>query len=141
MIKGPREESVLKTEFDTMTKYLVITGGSRGIGEATVAQFVEDQWKVINISRTPCKIPGVTNFSVDLANPENIEKIAPQLNESIKDASTICLVHNAGFQTKDTVECLELKYIKETFNVNVISSSLLNKIIIPKMKPGSSIFI
>ncbi len=122
-----------------MTKYLVITGGSRGIGKATIAHFIEEQWKVVNISRNPCTLPGVKNISIDLSKPEHVTQFADRLTESVEGASTIALVHNAGYQTKDTVESIELNDLIETLNINVISSSLLNKIFIPLMSPGSAI--
>lgn len=122
-----------------MTKYLVITGGSRGIGEATISHFSEQGWKVINISRNPCTLPNVKNFSIDLSVPENITKFANHLSDAVKDATSITLVHNAGFQTKDTIETIDLNELIHTLNINVISSTLLNKIFIPHMKPGSSI--
>jgi NADP-dependent 3-hydroxy acid dehydrogenase YdfG len=51
-----------------MTKYLVITGGSKGIGEKTASVFIEKGWRVINIARTACNINEVTNFSIDLSS-------------------------------------------------------------------------
>lgn len=122
-----------------MTKTIVLTGGSRGIGEATLKLFTEEGWKGINISRTSCKIPGVKSFSIDLSIPENIEQNAKQLLEAVNEPSQLCLVHNAGYQTKDTVMDLSLDEIRHTMNVNVVSSSLLNKLLIPRMKPGSAI--
>jgi NAD(P)-dependent dehydrogenase (short-subunit alcohol dehydrogenase family) len=122
-----------------MTKYIVLTGGSRGIGEATIKLFTEAGWQAVNLSRTPCKIPGVKNFTVDLSEPELVEKMEKQLKDAVPNATTICLVHNAGCQAKDTVEDVSLAEIRRTFNVNVVSSSLLNKMFIPLMKPGSSV--
>lgn len=122
-----------------MNHYLVITGGSRGIGEATIKQFTEHQWKVINISRNACLVPGVKNFSIDLSKPEHIERFATPLAESVADADCIVVVYNAGFQIKDTVLSMTLEGLIETLNINVISSSMLNKIFIPLMPPGSSI--
>lgn len=122
-----------------MSQCLVLTGGSRGIGEATISHFRKNGWDAINLSRNPCKVPGVKNLRIDLSIPENVDQIANELKSLVKNADKICLVHNAGFQTKDTVETITLDALRETLNINVISSSLINKIIIPEMKPGSTI--
>lgn len=122
-----------------MTKYLVLTGGNRGMGKATITQFTQNNWKAINISRLPCDVPGVVNITADLAFPQELEKISDQLLTAVKGAEKICLIHNAAFQIGDTVSDVTLENLMLTLNVNLISSTVLNKILIPAMKPGSSI--
>lgn len=122
-----------------MSPYLVITGANRGIGEMTASHFIQNKWSVINISRLPCSIPGVLNIYGDLSTPEALKGLANELDSHLKNASSICLVHNAVFQTGDTVETVTLNDLEHTLNVNLVSSVVLNQMIIPVMKPGSSI--
>lgn len=122
-----------------MSNYLVITGGSRGIGKATISQFLEHKWRVVNISRTPCSLPGVTNLTADLSLPQELKKISEPLLAAVKGAEKICLIHNAGYQLGDTADNIDLDTLMRTLNVNVISSTVLNKILVPVMEPGSTI--
>lgn len=122
-----------------MTNYLVITGGSRGIGEKTIEYFMQEGWKAINLSRSPCQLRDVKNISVDLAVPETIQRVTSQLQNEVKDAEKIALVHNAAFYQRDHIDSLSLTDLQLTLATNVVSSIALNQALIPKMQPGSVI--
>jgi len=122
-----------------MNNYLIITGGSYGIGLGIAEYFLEQQYKVINLSRTPCLLSGVINFEVDLAE-SGFEKNLLDLLPLLAEASKITLVHNAcRLGIIDTVENVEPTILREMLEVNIVSPVILNKLIIPKMKEGSSI--
>ena len=122
-----------------MPKYLIITGGSRGIGEKTITCFLKQGWNAVNLSRTPCHDSSAIHFQMDLSSPEQIEKQAKQLQEAVKGASQICLVHNAGYYKRDSIDAMSLTDIQRTLDVSVVAPSQLNKLFIPLMQPGSSI--
>ena|SRR3990167_9827243 len=122
-----------------MSNYLIITGGSRGIGEKTIACFIQNGWQAINISRKPCDLPQVINISIDLSSSANVQKNAEKLQACIKEKGIISLVHNAAFYKRDSLDSLSLLDLQHTLETNVISPIALNQIFIPYMKPGSSI--
>lgn len=122
-----------------MPKYLVITGGSRGIGEKTIQRFQEDNWSVINISRSLSPLPNVTNCAMDLSSTAEIEAKSKAVLEILKDAHEICLVHNAAFYKPDSVDSFSLENLQKSLQTNVIAPALLNKILLPRMSAGSSI--
>jgi NADP-dependent 3-hydroxy acid dehydrogenase YdfG len=122
-----------------MNNFLVITGGSRGIGEKTIAYFLQEGWKAINLSRTPCQLPGVDNIQVDLLEPEQIEEITSTLQSKLKGADNIALVHNAAFYKRDTIDALPIAQLQQTLMVNVVAAITLNQMVIPVMPPKSSI--
>lgn len=122
-----------------MTNYLVVTGGSRGIGEKTIAHFMQQGWNAINISRSACRLAGVKNISVDLSSLDDIDKHANELRGVLKNANHICLVHNAGYYQRDSMNDLSLDNLHRTLTVNVIAAVALNNIVIPLMSAGSSI--
>lgn len=122
-----------------MHKILIITGGSRGIGEKAISLFLQNGYKIINISRTPCKVDTVINFNIDLSSFHQIEENIEKLTKCIGDKAIICLVHNAGFYKRDRIDSVSLEDLQATLAVNIVSPILLNKIIIPFMLPGSSI--
>ncbi len=39
-----------------MSKYVVVTGGSRGIGKAVISRFIAEGYKAINLSRSKCEL-------------------------------------------------------------------------------------
>jgi 3-oxoacyl-[acyl-carrier protein] reductase len=45
---------------------VLVLGGSSGIGYAVVELFTSENYVVTNVSRSPCKIAGVKNISIDL---------------------------------------------------------------------------
>ncbi len=122
-----------------MPNYLVITGGSRGIGESTIACYLKQGWKVVNISRHPCSLAQVVNIHLDLSNPLLIEQQAESLIAAVSDANLICLVHNAGYYNRDTIESVLQDDLERTLNVSIVAPAMLNKIFIPQMQAGSSI--
>ncbi len=122
-----------------MQKKLVITGGSKGIGKATIAYFQQQGWQAINLSRTSCDLAGVTNIKVDLAELGWENKIRQNLEENLSKAEKICLVHNAAFYNKDNIQQLSSDTLRKVLEVNIIAPSILNQLLLPKLNPGSSI--
>lgn len=122
-----------------MANYLVITGGSRGIGKECISIFANNGWKIINISRTNCDLPGVENFNVDLSDPAWTQTYGDLLMAAVKDAEKICLVHNAAAFNQDAMTNLEADDFREVIEFNLVSPLNLNRLLTPKMRAGSSI--
>jgi len=120
-------------------KVLVITGASKGIGLATARLFSERGYRVINISRSPCTVDGAVNLSVDLLNNTWADEHAAELVAAVADADQLVLVHNAAMMTKETVADLQADTLRDVLQLNVVASAELNSLLIPKMRPGSSI--
>jgi 3-oxoacyl-[acyl-carrier protein] reductase len=115
----------------------MISGASRGIGRATAEKFLGKGCSVINISRTPCDLKGVDNVLVDLAEDKTGEKIA-SLTADIPDG-VIHLVHNAAKLTSESVRSVDIDNFRRVIDINVVAPQLLNRALLPKMQPGSSI--
>lgn len=122
-----------------MRNFLVITGASRGIGKETARLFLHSGWSVVNVSRSACDYPGVINLLVDLSAPDSIKTFAASLPASITNADKISLVHNAALLEKDSVCDVSLEALRKIFEVNVLAPVALNQIVLPLMRPGSSI--
>jgi len=122
-----------------MRNWLVITGGSQGIGEQTIALFREAHWNVINISRSHCQLEGVINLTVDLSVTDGLQKIAPLLKMHLQGAEKICLVHNAAVFENDSVQTVTTNALQSTLNVNLFAPINLNQLMLPYMPAGSSI--
>ncbi|MFN7096829.1 MAG: SDR family NAD(P)-dependent oxidoreductase [Gammaproteobacteria bacterium] len=121
-------------------RVLIITGGSRGIGLATIKQFAKNNWRIINLSRKPCDITGVTNIEIDLQHvTRSLEHLKQLLAAELGDSSMICLVHNAGMYISDTVAEQSAETARALLEINVVAPIILNQIVIPLMAAGSSI--
>lgn len=118
---------------------LVITGASSGIGLATAAVFIESGYTVINLSRSACDVDGVTNITCDLADPNFLPDIETTLLAGIAEAETLCLVHNAARLAHDCVADISPKELRSVYEINLIAPTVLNRILLPSMSPGSSI--
>lgn len=83
-------------------KKVLITGGSRGIGLAAAKRFLDEGFKVINVSRNAeqCELQGenIKNISFDLSEVEKIPELIGQIGE------VDVLVNNAGIMNADKLK-------------------------------------
>lgn len=123
-----------------MNKLLIITGGSRGIGRATLALFQQQGWQVINLSRHHCKLEGAKQIDIDLTQLPKIEALKPQLLPLVQQTDQCCLVHNACHLMHDSVGNQDLDALQHSLTLSITSVAALNNLLVPAMKPSSSIF-
>lgn len=88
-------------------KNVLITGGSRGIGEAVSRKYSKEGWNVI----TP------TRDELDLLSDESIEKYIKSLELPVS-----VIINNAGINPISLIRDIKFSDIHDTINVNVISS-------------------
>lgn len=119
--------------------YLLVTGGSAGIGAATAQRFSDAGHAVINLSRRPCPVTGVIHLACDLADPGFGARVAPELSRHLAGATTVTLVHNAARMAVDSAATTESAALRAVLEVNVIAPNTLNRLCLPLMKPGSAI--
>ncbi|WP_163935053.1 SDR family NAD(P)-dependent oxidoreductase [Paraferrimonas sp. SM1919] len=124
-----------------MNKLLVITGASSGIGLACAQHFIEQGYRVINISRKPCPMESdkLQHLSLDLSQGQWPQLIINQLIQAAAAANQICLIHNAAVLNKDCLAQVDIDSFRHALELNVIAPERLNQILLAYMKPGSSI--
>jgi NAD(P)-dependent dehydrogenase (short-subunit alcohol dehydrogenase family) len=122
-----------------LNKFLIITGGSSGIGFATAKLFQENGFSIINLSRSTINLDKALHFEVDLASQDWQMSLESKLKEILQSSDKICLVHNASKMQSDNVESIDENSLREVLEVNLVAPTKLNKIIIPYMNKGSSI--
>lgn len=123
-----------------VNKLVVISGGSQGIGRATVERFLVEGYRVINLSRRSLDIEGVLQLSVDMGRIDWLEGMAAEaLSIAAESADEIVLIHNAARQDSDTVATLAAENFAAVLQINLVAPQQLNAVLIPYMKPGSSI--
>ena len=119
-------------------KTAIITGASVGIGAATAKRFLDDDYRVYNLSRRPCPLPSVTNLHCDLASVNAVaaacETLAPQAAES----DSVALIHNACQMRKDSAMDCSSDSLREVLETNVIAINSINQLLLPLLPNGSS---
>ncbi len=122
-----------------MSKTLLITGASKGIGLATAAHFIERDYRVINVSRSACTLPGVTNLAIDLSDIDFLKRDSEKILNAVGESSELVLAHNAAVMTKETVRDIDAQSLQQVLQLNVIAAAQLNTLLIPVMQARSSI--
>lgn len=100
----------------------LVTGGSRGLGEAVVKTLRTAGWRVLELSRSG---HGEDHFTVDMSDPLSAVEIFQEILQSI-DADTleeVLFVSNAGVLTPvSKVPGMTVEEMLHSFNVNINSA-------------------
>lgn len=126
--------------------WVVVTGGSDGIGLSFAKKFAENRFPLIILSRTEKKLrnakklleslgsPEVVTIQVDLSvqDDDHYERVLKELN--LKRRQIGCLVNNVGISVK-FMHYHKLPFLKHKhlFNVNLVATSFFTSAILPQM--------
>ena len=119
-------------------KILVVTGASKGIGKASAKRFLEADYRLINLSRSPCELEGVENIAWDLTSVDWSTQ-QQSLMKALPKSAEIVMLHNAAMMTKETVKDISEQVFRRVLELNVVAPARLNTLLIPRMSQGSSI--
>lgn len=122
-----------------MSKVLILSGGSQGIGYATAKRFLAEGYRVINLSRRAIDLVGAEHIGVDMQKRDWLDNCIHELEAVVKAADSVVLLHNAARHDGDTVRDLSAENFAEVLQVNLIAPQQLNSRLIPWMKAGSAI--
>ncbi|WP_299625562.1 SDR family oxidoreductase [uncultured Tenacibaculum sp.] len=125
-----------------MSKHIVITGTSRGIGFKLALQFAESGHKVLALSRNTSSLekvnhPNITTLATDLSDENSILTAASYVKENW--GSVDILINNAGMLINKPFEELNTDDFLKVYQVNVFGVASLTKYILPFMKTGSHV--
>ena len=127
------------------TKYMLLTGASRGIGQATVKVFQEQGWEILTVSRQPfserCMWPSgrENHIQADLADINNMDALADIVRSKLKGGKLAAMVNNAGISPKGPngerlgVRDTDAATWMHVMNVNLISTALLVRALTPEL--------
>jgi NAD(P)-dependent dehydrogenase (short-subunit alcohol dehydrogenase family) len=125
-----------------MSKTVLITGASSGIGEATAKYFLQKGWNVAATMRSPTDTPDWTTAEniicprLDVTLPETIE-IA--VHETVEHFGRVdVLVNNAGYALMGSLEGVTLKQLERQFQTNVFGLVATIQTVLPIMRQQRS---
>jgi 3-oxoacyl-[acyl-carrier protein] reductase len=124
-------------------KNVLVTGGSRGIGKACVKLFLKAGANVaFTFERAKAEAEKVVSdykgssllkyYKVDLSDTDDIQK---EMKNILNDFEHIdVLVNNAGIWKEAAIDEMTLEEWNETMNINLTSTYLITKLVVPGMK-------
>ncbi len=115
----------------------LVTGGSQGIGAASVRHFLDRGWRVATVALPGENLERWRRSSVlaiegDLTNPELRQAV---LDETLARFGRIdALINNAGVGLYETPSNLSPELLRQLFEVNVIAPLALTQLVLPTMR-------
>lgn len=125
-----------------MSKNIIITGTSRGIGYELAKQFANQGHHVLALSRNTAPLDAlnhknITTISVDLSSNEDLVKAEAFIKNNWTRVDI--LINNAGKLINKPFTELSAEDFQEVYNVNVFAVAELTKKAIPFLKKGSHV--
>ncbi|RXR17876.1 SDR family oxidoreductase [Flavobacterium amnicola] len=124
-----------------LSKNIIITGTSRGIGYELALQFSAVGHNVLAISRkTPQTLienPNITCLSIDLSVEEDLKKVEQFLEHTWKKVDVI--IHNAGSLLHKPFDQISAEEFESIYKVNVFGVVNLTRTCIPFLQKGSHV--
>ena len=124
-----------------MTKTVLITGCSSGIGEATAARLVRSGWDVYATARRPETLSaladaGCTTLALDVTDEASM---TTAVDAVLDGAGRIdALVNNAGYSQSGALESVDVDDVRRQFETNVFGLIRLTQLVLPTMREQRS---
>jgi NAD(P)-dependent dehydrogenase (short-subunit alcohol dehydrogenase family) len=121
-----------------MSKTVLITGASTGIGLATAKLFQQQGWNVVATMRSPQQDTELVNLANVLClavDVTQVETIHAAIDRSIAQFGTIdVVVNNAGYALIGAFEACEMADIRGQFETNVFGLMEVTRAILPHFR-------
>lgn len=122
-------------------KTAVITGISRGVGQALANKFLKEGYRVIGTStsgKVNIENPNLTAIKLDLSDPASIVKASKEI---LKEASSIdALLNNAGVDLQPfNVIDMDISLLRKTLEINLIGLIDLTERLLPNISAKGQI--
>ncbi|PQJ77707.1 SDR family oxidoreductase [Polaribacter porphyrae] len=121
-----------------MSKVVLITGASSGIGKSIATFLSERGYKVYGTSRKPKNIEDV-NFELIPLNVLKVDTIQSAISYILNKEHTIdVLINNAGMGITGPVEETSTDEMRSVFNTNLFGAIDVMKAVLPQMRSQKS---
>ncbi len=122
-----------------MTKVILITGASSGLGKAAASFLLAKNFRVLGTSRNPDKytvVEGLELLPFDLNRPETANELVERVME--KTGRIDVLINNAGAGITGPVEEIELSAMHSHVSTNFFGPLALIQKVLPVMREQKS---
>ena len=125
-----------------MSKVVLITGASSGMGKSAAVLFAEEGHKVYAAARRVDRMEqelapkGIVPVALDITKPEDNERVVNRIIET--EGRIDVLVNNAGFGLYGPVEDVSIDDARGQFEVNLFGLADLTQRVIPHMRAQRS---
>jgi 3-oxoacyl-[acyl-carrier protein] reductase len=127
-------------------KNVLVTGGSRGIGQACVNLFLKAGANVAftfqsaeaNADKVVSDYSGTSKlkkYKLNLADTAEIEKVIGNILNDFESIDIV--VNNAGIWKEAAIDQMSLEQWNEMMDINLTSTYLITKLVVPKMKKNN----
>ena len=117
-----------------MSKVVLITGGSSGIGKSIGEYLIQKGFTVYGTSRNPDQVAS-TSFPLLAMDVRNVESIQSAINELMTQTKRIdVLINNAGVGITGPLEEIPTAEIKNNFETNFFGPIEVMKAVLPHMR-------
>ncbi len=118
-------------------KTVLITGSSSGIGRATAAAFLDEDWTVYATARDTADIEdladaGCETYELDVTDDEDVADAVDRVFDA--EGRIDCLVNNAGFGQFGPLEDVPVEDLHAQFDVNVYGPHRMARAALPHMR-------
>ncbi|WNJ18780.1 SDR family oxidoreductase [Pontibacter sp. G13] len=125
-----------------MSKTILITGASTGIGRATAIKFQAEGWNVVATMRSPEKeteLNQLDNVLVTRLDVLDLDSINAAVQASLDRFGKIdVLLNNAGYGAYGPLEAFPRENIVRQFNTNVIGLLDVTRAVLPHFRAAKS---
>ena len=120
-----------------VSRAVLITGCSSGIGRATAERLARSGWTVYATARRPETISdlestGARTLALDVADEESMRAAVSTVEEA--EGAVGALVNNAGYSQSGAVESVPLELVRRQFETNVFGLLRLTQLVLPGMR-------
>jgi NAD(P)-dependent dehydrogenase (short-subunit alcohol dehydrogenase family) len=120
-----------------ISKAVLITGCSTGIGRATAEHLAEKGWTVYATARRPESIAdleakGGKTLALDVTDEASMQDAVRQVEAA--EGAVGVLVNNAGYSQSGAVESVKMEDIRAQFDTNVFGLIRMSQLVLPGMR-------
>jgi NAD(P)-dependent dehydrogenase (short-subunit alcohol dehydrogenase family) len=120
-----------------VSKAVLITGCSSGIGYATAERLADVGWKVYATARNVEKIAlleghGCMLLPLDVTDEDSMRRAVEEIEQ--REGAVGVLVNNAGFSQSGAVEAVPMEKVRAQFETNVFGLVRMCQLVLPGMR-------